>query len=292
MINQKTLKKRFEVTGVGIHSGKPVSMSIQPAPVNTGLIFRCAGVEIPALSEYVGDTRFCTTLIKQGTQLSMVEHVLSAMMGLGIDNALIEVSASEVPIMDGSAYPLVQLIMNIGLEEQSMPKQFLKIIEPIEVRDGNKWAKIEPYDGFSVSFEGEYTHPAIPRSEQKYHIELSTTAQYISEVSRARTFGFLADLEYLRSKNLALGGSLENAVVLDDIKVLNPEGMRYSNEPMRHKVLDAIGDLCLLGHPVLGAFSAYSSGHTLNDALVRKILDTPVAWEKVTKKETAASLEF
>jgi UDP-3-O-[3-hydroxymyristoyl] N-acetylglucosamine deacetylase len=283
MIKQKTLKKAVELVGVGIHSGQSVWMKINPAPVDTGLVFKCSENTIPALSQYVGDTRFCTTLIKQEARLSMVEHVLSAMAGLGIDNALIEVSASEVPIMDGSAYPLVEQIVTVGLEEQTAPKKFLKIKESIEVQDGNKWARVDPYDGFKVTFEGVFTHPAIPQSVQKYEIDLHNSHSYIEEVSKARTFGFLADLEFLRSKNLALGGSLENAVVLDDEKVLNPEGLRYANELMRHKVLDAIGDLCLLGYPVLGAFSGYSSGHTLNDVLVRKILAMPEAWEIVTK---------
>lgn len=285
-MKQTTLKQSIQLTGVGIHTGELVSLTVKPAPINTGIVFRrtdlSSAFDIPALSEYVGDTRFCTTLFKQGIRLSMVEHVLSAMAGLRIDNAVVEVSGAEVPIMDGSAYPLVTLLKASGLQEQEAPKQFFKIKELIEVRDGDKWAKIEPYDGFTVSFEVSFDHPAIPNQDQKYSIDLSTSAAYIEQVSKARTFGFLSDFEYLRSKNLALGGSLENAIVLDDTQIMNPEGLRYSNELARHKILDAVGDLYLLGASVLGAFSAYKSGHTLNDLLVRKILATPSAWERVS----------
>lgn len=286
MIQQTTLRDSIQVTGVGIHTGELVSLTLKPALVNTGIIFRRTDLspafDIPALSQYVGDTRFSTTLAKEGVKLSMVEHVLSALAGLHIDNAIVEVTGAEVPIMDGSAYPLVKQIEVMGLQTQEAPKQFLKIKEVIEVQDGDKWAKIEPYNGFQVAFEVSFNHPAILDQDKKYRIDLSNREAYINEVSKARTFGFLSDFEYLRSKNLALGGSLENAIVLDETHIMNPEGLRYSNELTRHKILDAIGDLYLLGSSVLGSFSAYKSGHTLNDLLVQKILATPSAWEKVS----------
>lgn len=289
VVVQKTLKTPVELTGVGIHSGKAVSMRVLPAPVHTGLIFKRVDLEpnlvMPATIDLVGDTSFCTTLVKEGVRLSMVEHVLSALAGLGIDNAFIEVNSAEVPIMDGSAYPLVSAILAVGLQEQAEPRVFLKIKESIEIQEGDKWAKVEPFEGFKLSFEVRYTHPAIPSDQQKYTLDLSGSDSYVEELSRARTFGFLSDLEYLRSKNLALGGSLENAVVLDDTHVINPEGLRYANEAVRHKMLDAVGDLRLLGLPILGAFSAYQSGHTLNCSLVRKILAMPQAWEKITLSE-------
>lgn len=285
MINQKTLKAPVSLTGVGIHSGQSVSMVIKPAPVHTGIVFRRIDlnpvVDIKGLSIYVGDTTFCTTLVKEGHKLSMVEHVLSALAGLEIDNALIEVNGLEVPIFDGSAYPIVEQLLGVGFEVQTAPKQFLKIKKTIEVKDQDRWAKIEPFEGFSLSFQGNYQHPAISSAQQHATVNLSSNSIYIDQISKARTFGFLSDLEYLRSKNLALGGSLENAIVLDENKILNPEGLRYPNELVRHKILDAIGDLYLLGSPVLGAFSGYHSGHSLNYQLVSKILETPSAWEKV-----------
>lgn len=285
MIKQKTLKKSVITTGIGVHTGEEVTLTLKPAPENRGIIFRRTDmvphIDIPALSAYVGETNFCTVLIKNGIKIGTVEHVLSAMAGLGIDNAFIEVSASEIPIMDGSAWSLAQLIQSAGFEEQNASKQFLRIKECITVQEGDKWLKIEPYNGFKIDFEVTYNHPAIPAEVQQCHFDFSTS-DYMKEVSKARTFGFLSDFEYLRSKNLCLGGSLDNAIVLDDSKIINEEGLRYPDELVRHKILDAIGDFYLLGAPLLGFVSGYKSGHTLNNRLVRQILSQHSAWEMVT----------
>lgn len=285
MINQCTLKNIIRATGVGLHTGKKVYLTLKPAPVNTGIIFRRVdlepAVEIPAHAENVGDTLLSTSLAKDGVSISTVEHLLSAFAGLGIDNAFVDVSAAEVPIMDGSAGPFVFLIQSAGIDEQNEPKQFIRIKRPIKVEDDNKWAKFEPFDGFKVSFAIEFDHPFFEESSKFASIDFSSTS-FVKEVSRARTFGFLRDTEALRAKNLVLGGSLNNAVVVDDYRVLNEDGLRYDDEFVKHKILDAIGDLYLLGHSLIGAFEGNKSGHALNNRLLRALLADQSAWELVS----------
>lgn len=295
MVRQKTLKNVIRATGVGVHTGEKVFLTLQPAPPDTGIVFIRTDYEppvsIPANAEHVGDTAFCTALVKDGVRVATVEHLLSALSGLGVDNCYVKVSAPEVPIMDGSASTFVFLIQSAGIEEQSVPKKFLKLKKTIEVREGDKFARIEPYDGFKITFTIDFEHPVIRNSSQKATLDFGITS-YVKEISRARTFGFLADFEWLRSNNLALGGSLDNAIVLDDYKVINEDGLRYEDEFVRHKVLDAIGDIYLLGYPVLGAFYGHKSGHTLNNKLMRAVLAETSAWEVVTFKETQESLPF
>lgn len=285
MIKQRTLKNAIQATGVGVHTGQKIYMTLKPAPVNTGIVFRrvdCEpAVEVPARSDYVGDTSFCTTLVKDGVKIRTVEHLMSAFAGLGIDNAYIELSAAEVPIMDGSASSFVFLIQSAGIEEQAAYKKFLKIVKPIRFKDGDKMVSVKPFNGFKVSFTIDFDHPIIRKGGQEISLDFTTTS-FVKEISRARTFGFLSDFEWLRAKNLASGASLDNAIVLDEFKVVNDDGLRYDDEFVRHKVLDAIGDLYLLGHSIIGEFNGLKSGHTLNNMLVQKILATPDAWEIIT----------
>lgn len=292
MLKQITLKNVIRATGIGVHTGEKVFLTLRPAPTNTGIIFVRTDcnppVRIPARTEYVGDTSFCTTLSKDGVRVSTVEHVLSAMAGLGIDNAIIELSAPEVPIMDGSSGPFVFLIQSAGIKVQSADKKFIKILKPIEVKEGDKFARIEPHDGFTVSFNIDFSHPVIRNGKQDSTFEFSPAA-YIKQVSRARTFGFLSDFEWLRSKNLASGASLDNAIVLDEYRVLNEGGLRYDDEFVRHKILDAIGDLYLLGHSIIGAFHGVKSGHTLNNKLVKALLADKSAWEMVTLEDKSTT---
>ncbi len=259
-------------------------MVLRPAAVNTGIVFRRVDldpvVEIHAIATNVGDTSMSTTLVRDGIRVSTVEHLLSAMAGMGIDNAYVDVSAAEVPIMDGSAGPFVFLIQSAGIEEQSSAKRFIKIIEPIEIRQDDKWARFEPHEGFKVSFKIDFNHPVFKSHTSFASVDFSTTS-FLKEVSRARTFGFMRDLEMLRDRNLVLGGSMDNAVVLDDYRVLNEDGLRYEDEFVKHKVLDAIGDLYLLGHGLIGAYSGFKSGHELNNLLLRELLAHPEAWEEV-----------
>ena len=285
MINQRTLKNVIRATGVGIHTGEKVFMTLRPAPVNTGIIFRRTDLdpvmEVPAFATHVGDTSMNTTLEQNGVRVSTVEHLMSAFAGLGIDNAYVDLSNAEVPIMDGSAGPFVFLIQSAGIEEQSAAKRFIRVLEPLEVRLDDKWARFDPFDGFRVSFKIDFNHPVF-RSHQSFaSVDFSTTS-YLKEIARARTFGFMRDIEMLRERNLVLGGSMDNAVVLDDYRILNEDGLRYEDEFVKHKVLDAIGDLYLLGHGLIGAFSGYKSGHELNNMLLRNLLDSPSAWEEVT----------
>ncbi len=285
MLKQRTLKNVIRATGVGVHTGEKVFLTLKPAPVNSGIVFRRTDcnppVEIPAKAEYVGDTAFCTTLIKDGVRIGTVEHLLSAMAGLGIDNVIIEVSAPEVPIMDGSAGPFVFLVQSAGIKEQSATKRFIKILKTIEVKDNDKSARIEPYDGFKIDFTIDFDHPVIRNGGQESTLDF-TSMSYIKLVSRARTFGFLSDFEWLREKNLASGASLDNAIVLDEYRVLNEDGLRYDDEFVRHKILDAVGDLYLLGYPVIGAFHGVKSGHTLNNKLIRALMADQTAWEIVS----------
>jgi UDP-3-O-[3-hydroxymyristoyl] N-acetylglucosamine deacetylase len=291
MINQRTLKNVIRATGVGIHTGEKVFMTLRPAPVNTGIIFRRTDLdpvmEVPAFATHVGDTSMNTSLEQDGVRVSTVEHLMSAFAGLGIDNAYVDLSNAEVPIMDGSAGPFVFLIQSAGIEVQSAAKRFIRILETVEVRKDDKWARIDPFDGFRVSFKIDFNHPVF-RSHQSFaSVDFSTTS-YLKEIARARTFGFMRDIEMLRERNLVLGGSMDNAVVLDDYRVLNEDGLRYEDEFVKHKVLDAIGDLYLLGHGLIGAFSGYKSGHELNNLLLRELLEQPAAWEEVTFDDSEA----
>jgi UDP-3-O-[3-hydroxymyristoyl] N-acetylglucosamine deacetylase len=285
MLKQRTLKNVIRATGVGLHTGRKVFVTLRPAGPDSGIIFRRVDlnpvVEIPALAENVGDTSLSTSLMRDDARISTVEHLLSAFAGLGIDNAYVDLSAPEVPIMDGSAGPFVFLIQSAGLQEQDAPKRFIRIKKPIAVKDGDKWAKFEPFSGFKVSFAIEFDHPFFQLASKKAEIDFSTTS-FVKEVSRARTFGFMRDVESLRGRNLALGGSLDNAVVVDDYRILNEDGLRYEDEFVKHKILDAIGDLYLLGHSLIGAFHGYKSGHQLNNRLLRKLLSTKSAWELIS----------
>lgn len=293
MIKQRTLKNTIRATGVGLHTGKKIYMTLKPAPADTGIVFRRVdlqpAVEIHARAENVGDTRLSTTLCKGDVRISTVEHLLSAFAGLGIDNAYIEVTAPEIPIMDGSAGPFVFLLQSAGVEEQNTAKRFIKVKRSIEVKMGDKWAKFEPYQGFKVCFSIEFNHPVFKRSSQKVEVDFSKTS-FIKEVSRARTFGFMHEIELLREQKLALGGSLDNAVVMDEYRVLNEDGLRYEDEFVKHKVLDAVGDLYLLGHGLIGAFIGHKSGHELNNLLLRTLLADQSAYEVVSfDTEKAAS---
>ena len=285
MIRQRTLKNVIRATGVGLHSGKTIYLTLRPAAPNTGIIFRRVDldpvVEIKATASNVGETALSTTLIEHGEKVSTVEHLLSAFAGLGIDNAYIELNAPEVPIMDGSAGPFVFLVQSAGIEEQAAAKQFIRIKKSVMFQEGDKWAKFEPFDGFKVSFTIDFKHPVFSSRPQQVEVDFSSTS-FVREVSRARTFGFMKDIEKLRENNLALGGSMDNAIVVDDYRVVNEDGLRYEDEFVRHKVLDAIGDLYLLGHSLMGAFSGYKSGHEINNKLLRELLAEEDAWELVT----------
>ncbi|MCF6256726.1 MAG: UDP-3-O-acyl-N-acetylglucosamine deacetylase [Gammaproteobacteria bacterium] len=285
MIRQRTLKNIIRATGIGLHTGDKVYLTLRPAAVDTGIVFRRVDldepVEIAATPDNVGDTRLSTTLIHNNVRVSTVEHLLSAMAGLGIDNAYIDVSAPEVPIMDGSAGPFVFLIQSAGIEEQNAAKRFIRIKKTVIVEDGDKWARFDPFEGFKVSFNIDFQHPVFQSQSQTTTVDFSSTS-FVKEVSRARTFGFMRDIEQLRENNLVLGGSLDNAIVMDDYRVLNEDGLRYRDEFVKHKVLDAIGDLYLLGCSLIGEFSGYKSGHELNNRLLRSLLANEDAWESAT----------
>lgn len=285
MIRQRTLKNIIKATGVGLHTGEKVYLSLRPAAPNTGIVFRrvdlAEPVDIPATPQNVGETTLSTTLVRDEIKVSTVEHLLSALAGLGIDNAYIDVSAPEVPIMDGSAGPFVFLIQSAGVEEQNAAKRFIRIKKPIKVQDGDKWASFEPYEGFKVTFTIDFDHPAFSEDVQTASIDFSSTS-FVKEVSRARTFGFMRDIEALRKRKLALGGSMDNAIVVDNYRVLNEDGLRYADEFVKHKILDAIGDLYLLGHSLIGSFTGYKSGHGLNNQLLRQLVSQADAWEAVT----------
>lgn len=295
MIRQRTLKNAIRATGVGLHTGEKIYLTLRPAPVNTGIVFCRVDldppVQIKASLENVGETRLSTTLIRAGARISTVEHLLSAMAGLGIDNAYVDLSAPEVPIMDGSAGPFVFLIQSAGIEEQKASKRFIRIKRAVEVRDGDKTARFEPFDGFKVGFTIEFDHPVFKSNTQHSEIDFSATS-FVKEVSRARTFGFIAEIEQLHERELALGGSIDNAVVLDDYRVLNEDGLRYRDEFVKHKILDVIGDLYLLGSGMIGAFSGYKSGHELNNRLLRTLMDDVTAWERVTFDDVTPPLAF
>ena len=284
MLKQRTLSSKIKASGVGLHTGKKISLTLKPAPTNSGISFIRTDIKaepIRASLENVFDTRLSTTLSNSHVKISTVEHLLSALAGLGIDNADIELDGPEVPIMDGSARPFVFMIQSAGIQEQNDSKKFIKIKKTIEVKEDEKWAKIEPFEGFKVAFTIDFNHPAFNESKQSSEIDFSSVS-YLSQVSRARTFGFAKDIELLRRNNLALGGSVNNAIVIDDYKVLNEEGVRFQDEFVKHKILDAIGDLYLLGHGLIGSFSAYKSGHHLNNLLLRELVNNQDAWEEVT----------
>ena len=271
-------------SGIGLHSGQKVTLSLKPARAGTGIRFRRAdlgGVEIPATVDNVDRLHYATGLARDAGTVETVEHLLAALVSLGVDNVIVVLNQAEVPIMDGSSAPFVFLLQSAGVHEQEAPKRFLRIRQPVQVSDGDKWARFEPHDGYRLSFAIEFAHPALRRSGQQVTLDFSTTT-YIKEVARARTFGFMRELDALRANNLGLGASLDNVVALDDFRVVNPDGLRYDDEFVRHKILDAVGDLYLLGHSVIGAYSAYKSGHALNNKLVRAVLEDPAAWEVVT----------
>ncbi|MDX1589412.1 MAG: UDP-3-O-acyl-N-acetylglucosamine deacetylase [Oleiphilaceae bacterium] len=292
MIRQRTLKNTIRATGVGLHSGEKVFLTLKPAPVDSGIVFRRTDLdpvfEMRARAEDVGETMLSTTMVKDGVRVATIEHLMSAMAGLGIDNCYVELSAAEVPIMDGSAGPFVFLLQSAGIAEQEAPKQFIRIKRPVTVEEEGKKATFLPFEGFKVSFTIDFDHPVFVGRSQHASVDFSSTS-FVKEVSRARTFGFMRDIEALRSMNLALGGSVDNAIVVDDYKILNEDGLRYDDEFVKHKVLDAIGDLYLLGNSLIGEFQGYKSGHDLNNKLLRQLIKEEDAWEVVTfeDEETA-----
>ena len=296
MIKQRSLKNEIRATGVGLHTGQKIFLTLRPAPVDTGIVFRRVDlnpvVEIQARAENVGDTTLSTTLVSGGVRISTVEHLLSAMAGLGIDNAIVEVSADEVPIMDGSAGPFVFLIQSAGIQEQNAPKKFIRIKKTLTVTDGDKTATFLPFDGFKVSFTIDFDHPVFKERKLSAEVDFSSTS-FVKEVSRARTFGFMHEIEYLRSKGLAKGGSVDNAIVVDKYRILNEDGLRYEDEFVKHKILDAIGDLYLLGNSLIGEFRAVKSGHGLNNKSLRELIRQTDAWEFVTfENEDEAPISY
>ena len=295
MIRQRTLKNIVRATGVGLHTGEKVYLTLRPAAPDTGIVFRRIdlpqAVEIKADPYAVGDTRLSSCLEKDGVRVSTVEHLMSALAGLGIDNAYVDLTAPEVPIMDGSAGPFVFLLQSAGVEEQKAPKKFIRVLQSVEAREGDKWVRFDPHNGFKLELAIDFDHPVLERSRQSVCVDFSTTS-YIKEVSRARTFGFMQDVEAMREQGLALGGSLDNAIVMDEYRVLNNDGLRYDDEFVKHKVLDAIGDLYLLGHPLIGSFSGYKSGHALNNMLLRRLVEQRHAWDYVSFERTEDAPAF
>jgi UDP-3-O-[3-hydroxymyristoyl] N-acetylglucosamine deacetylase len=290
MLKQRTLKTLIRATGVGLHSGVKVTLVLRPAAPNTGIVFHRVDLNPPVSLKAepfnVGDTRMASCLERDGAKIGTIEHLMSALAGLGIDNVHVDVDAAEIPIMDGSAAPFVYLLQSAGIEEQNVAKKFLRVKKPVEVRDGDKWAKLEPYEGFRLSFSIIFNHPAIDRTGNLATVDFADNS-YIREVSRARTFGFTQDLEMLNAQGLGLGASMENAIVMDEYRVLNPEELRYADEFVKHKVLDAVGDLYVLGYPLLAAFTAYKSGHAMNNKLLRALLEDETAWDIVTYEDEA-----
>jgi UDP-3-O-[3-hydroxymyristoyl] N-acetylglucosamine deacetylase len=285
MVKQRTLKNSVNVTGVGLHSGEKVALGLRSAPVNTGIVFRRVdlkpAMEVHARAELVHDTRLSTCMEQNGVRIATVEHLMSALAGLGVDNAYVDLNSAEVPIMDGSAGTFVFLLQSAGIVEQSAAKKFIRIKKTVEVKQGDKWVRFEPYHGYKLTFTINFAHPVFASAKQHVTVDLGEES-YVRDISRARTFGFMHDVENMRAQGLALGGSLDNAIVMDDYRVLNPDGLRFEDEFVKHKVLDAIGDLYLLGHPLIGAFSGYKSGHALNNALLRALLADEQAWEFAT----------
>ena len=296
MLKQRTLKKAISATGVGLHNGEKVTLTLRPAAIDTGIVFKRVDLpqpnEILATPSAVHDTRMCSALEANGVRVATVEHIMSALAGLGVDNAYVDIDAAEIPIMDGSSGPFVFLLQEAGLLEQAAAKKFIRVKKVVEVVEGDKWVRFEPYHGFKVDFTIDFNHPVFEQSSNNVKIDFAVDS-YIKEISRARTFGFMHEVEYLRSNGLARGGSLDNAIVLDEYRVLNVDGLRYDDEFVKHKALDAIGDLYMLGHPILGAFYAYKSGHALNNKLLRALLADAEAWEYITfEKAEDAPSEF
>jgi UDP-3-O-[3-hydroxymyristoyl] N-acetylglucosamine deacetylase len=285
MLRQRTLKSSISASGVGLHTGRKVRMTLRPAPIDAGIVFRridlATPVDIPARAELVGETRLSSCLVRDGAKVYTVEHLMSALGGLGVDNVYVDLDGPEVPIMDGSAAPFVLLVQQAGLEQQRAPKRFLRVTRRVEVKDGDKWARLDPYEGYRLAFSIDFKHPVIERSTQSVTLDFAETS-YLKEIARARTFGFMHEVEELRENGLALGGGLDNAVVLDEYRVLNADGLRFADEFIRHKLLDAVGDLYLLGSPLLASFSAHKSGHALNNRLVRALIADAGALEKAT----------
>jgi UDP-3-O-[3-hydroxymyristoyl] N-acetylglucosamine deacetylase len=295
-MRQRTLKQLVKATGIGLHSGKRVTLCVRPAPPDTGIVFRRVDlapvVEIPVCADAVGDTRLASTLEKDGAKVSTVEHLMSALYGLGVDNAYIDLDALEVPIMDGSAASFIFLLQQGGLEDQAALKKYIRVKQVVEIREGDgrnlKWAALSPFNGFKLSFEIDFQHPAIDKTGQRLDIDFAKVS-YIRDIARARTFGFMQDVEALRNIGLARGGNMDNAIVMDEYRILNPDGLRYDDEFVKHKVLDAIGDLYLVGYPIIGAYSAFRSGHALNNQLLRALLANEQAYEIVTFESVQAS---
>lgn len=285
MVRQRTLKTLVQATGVGLHTGEKVYLTLRPAPADSGIVFRRVDlprpVDIRVDAYVVNDTRLSTCLEFKGARVATVEHLMSALAGLGIDNLIVELSKPELPIMDGSAGTFVFLIQSAGIAEQSAPKKFIRIKKIIEVKEGDKWVRFDPFNGYKLNFTINFSHPVFANTKQTVSLDLGKDS-YIKEISRARTFGFMQDVEYMRSQGLALGGNLDNAIVMDEYRVINPDGLRFDDEFVKHKVLDAVGDLYMLGHPLIGAFSGFKSGHALNNALIRALLADEDAWEFVT----------
>jgi UDP-3-O-[3-hydroxymyristoyl] N-acetylglucosamine deacetylase len=285
MFRQRTLKSLITASGVGLHTGRKVRITLRPAPVDTGIVFRRIDlprpVDIPARADLVGEARMASTLVMGEVKVHTVEHLMSALAGLGVDNLYVDLDAAELPILDGSAGPFVMLLQQAGLEQQAAPKRFLRVKKRVEVTEADKWARLDPYDGLRLSFSISFDHPVIERSTQSVTVDFAETS-YLKEIARARTFGFTHEVEALRESGLALGGGLDNAVVLDEYRVLNADGLRYADEFVKHKILDAIGDLYLLGHSLIGEFSGYKSGHGLNNRLLRTLIADESAWEEVT----------
>ena len=295
MVKQRTLKNSVHATGVGLHTGERVTLTLSPAPANSGIVFRRVDVVpvavIRAEAHAVHDTRLSTCLEINGTRIATIEHLMSAFAGLGVDNAFVDLSSAEVPIMDGSAGTFIFLLQSAGIIEQSAAKKFIRIKKIIEIKDGDKWVRFEPFNGYKLSFTINFSHPVFASTKQNVTIDLGEHS-YIKEVSRARTFGFMHDVENMRAQGLALGGNLDNAIVMDEYRIINPDGLRFEDEFVKHKILDAIGDLYLLGHPLIGAFSGYKSGHALNNALLRTLLADEQAWEFVTFNKTEEAPAF
>lgn len=295
MVRQRTLKTVVQATGVGLHSGEKVYLTLRPAAVDSGIVFRRVDLpqagDIRAVAHAVNDTRLSTCLEHDGARVATVEHLMSALAGMGIDNCIVELTSAELPIMDGSAGTFIFLLQSAGLQEQAAPKKFIRVKKVVEVHDGDKWVRFEPYNGYKLSFTIAFAHPVFANTKQHVTVDLGEHS-YIKEVSRARTFGFMQDVENMRAQGLALGGNLDNAIVMDEYRVINPDGLRFDDEFVKHKVLDAIGDLYLLGHPLIGAFSGYKSGHALNNALCRALLADQTAWELVTFDKAEEAPDF
>lgn len=296
MIRQRTLQHSIKATGVGLHTGSKVLLTLRPAPPDTGIVFRRIdlepGLEVAATTENVGDTRLATTLVSRNERIWTIEHLMAALSAYGIDNLYVDLDGEEVPIMDGSAAPFIFLLQSAGIREQKAAKKFIRITRPVRVEDGDKWAMFEPYGGFRVSLKICFKHPLFSDKNSCASIDLSTTS-FVREISRARTFGFVRDVEMLREQNLGLGGSLDNVVVVDDYRVMNDDGLRYNDEFVKHKILDAIGDLYLLGHGLIGKFSGYKTGHATNHSLRQALLAAPDCYEVITfENEQEALINF